>query len=358
MHNKIGVSIRQLARDITQFSLATIFRHAKKNLQHMSVPIRGTEQNNNKTKQEVKKKTGRGRPRKVSNRDERNILRSLHKLRELDGACTSKKVQLDAGVTHIANRTVRHFLNKNGYSYLQARRKGLMSKADLKRRTKFARKMIKDQSENVWKKDICFYLDGSSFIHKTNPADQARAPMAKVWRKKNEGLKRGCTAKGKKAGSGGKAAHFMVCISYGKGVCFTERYEKLTGTFFADFVKRNFRKIFKSSVSARGNKFIQDGDPSQNSKAAKKEMELLNVQLFSIPPRSPDINPIENVFHLLDRKLKSDAISKNITHETFTEFCDRVEKTLKEFPATEIDKIIDTMPKRMKEIVKCRGERL
>ena len=266
MHNKIGVPIRQLARDIPEYSLTTIFRHAKKNLHNMSIPPK-----DNDHSMSVPKiiKRGRGRPRKVTDRDERNIIRVLKKLREKDGACTSKKVQVEAGLKHISNRTVRDVLNRNGYSYLQARRKGLMSKQDLQRRTKYARKMIREHSDNVWKQDICFYLDGSSFIHKTNPADQARAPMAKVWRKKNEGLKRGCTAKGKKAGSGGNAAHFMVCISYGKGVCFIEQYEKLTGTYFAGFVKRNFREIFQSSCNPNGNGFLQDGDPSQNSKAAK-----------------------------------------------------------------------------------------
>ena len=70
--------------------------------------------------------------------------------------------------------------------------------------------MIPEHSDNVWKQDICFYLDGSSSIHKINPADQARAPMAKVWRIKNKRLKRGGTAKGKKTGSGGKTILWFV----------------------------------------------------------------------------------------------------------------------------------------------------
>ena len=68
--------------------------------------------------------------------------------------------------------------------------------------------------------DVCFYLDGSSFVHKTNPADQARVSQSRVWRKMSEGLKRGCTSKGKKAGNGGKVAHFFVAISYKKEFVF------------------------------------------------------------------------------------------------------------------------------------------
>jgi hypothetical protein len=98
--------------------------------------------------------------------------------------------------------------------------------------------MLKYQPENVWTKQVCFYLDASSFVHKTNPFNQARAPGAKVWRKKNEGLSIGCTSKGKKAGSGSKVAHFMVCISYGKGVYFCEQYDKMDGPYYIHILLR------------------------------------------------------------------------------------------------------------------------
>ena len=156
--------------------------------------------------------------------------------------------------------------------------------------------MIKNYPEDVWTKQICFYHDASSFVHKTNPADQARAPATRVWRKRNGGLKQGCTSKGKKVGSSGKVAHFMVSISYGKGVYFCEQFEKMNGPYFSDFVKRRFRKLFRGSGNPSGKMFVQDGDPSQNSAAARKEMKKLGVEVHSIPPRSPDINPIYKMY--------------------------------------------------------------
>lgn len=341
LHEVNALSIRQIHAKFPQFSLSTVFRHATQVAHHRPVKKRKT-----------------GRPRKVTERDERELVRVLKKLRETDGSLTSKKLQVEAGLTHLSNRTVRAILNKHGYKYLQSRRKGLLSNDDLKRRLQFARLMLKSYPEEVWTTQICFYLDGSSFVHKTNPSDQARAPAAKVWRRKNEGLKKGCTSKGKKVGSGGKVAHFMVCICYGKGVYFSEQYEKMNGAFFANFVKRNFRKLIRKSCNPSGKLFVQDGDHSQNSAAARKEMKKLGVQVHSIPPRSPDINPIENVFHLLDKKLRHDAVEQNITHESFKEFSARVKSTVENIPIETIDKIIDTMQKRMREIVSGRGERL
>ena len=341
LHKENRNSIRQIHQKFPQYSLSTVYRHATK------------DERENRTR---KKKIGR--PRIVTDRDERKLVLVLKELRKTDGFLNSKKLQLQAGLTHLSNRTVRAILNKHGYKYLQSRRKGLLSGNDLKRRLRFARGMIKNYPEDVWTKQICFYLDASSFVHKTNPADQARAPATRVWRKRNEVLKQGCTSKGKKVDSGGKVAHFMVSISYGKGVYFCEQFEKMNGPYFSDFVKRRFRKLFRGSCNPSGKMFVQDGDPSQNSAAARKEMKKLGVEVHSIPPRSPDINPIENVFHLLDRKLRSEAVEQNITNESYKEFSARVKSTIENIPVEQIDKIIDTMPKRMRDIISVRGERI
>ena len=94
--------------------------------------------------------------------------------------------------------------------------------------------------------------------------DQAKAPKSFVWRKKNEGLIKGCTSKGHKAWHGGKVASFFVAISLGKGLCYLSITRKLvSGKLFAEFIESNFLEIFKSSCNPTGNVFVPDGDPSQ-----------------------------------------------------------------------------------------------
>ena len=160
LHKENGNSIRQIHLKFPQYSLSTVYRHATK------------DERDNRTR---KKKIGR--PRIVTDRDERKLVLVLKKLRKTDGFLNSKKLQLQAGLTHLSNRTVRAILNEHGYKYLQSRRKGLLSGNDLKRRLRFARGMIKNYPEDVWTKQICFYLDVSSFVHKTNPADFGEREM-------------------------------------------------------------------------------------------------------------------------------------------------------------------------------------
>ena len=104
----------------------------------------------------------------------------------------------------VSERTISRFLNRDGYYYLQARKKRLLKKIDLKNTRIFARKMKNEYPRHVWTHDVAFYLDGTAFAYKRNPLDQALAPKARVWPRRSEGLALECTAKGRKTGTGGR----------------------------------------------------------------------------------------------------------------------------------------------------------
>lgn len=306
-----------------------------------------------------RKKKG-GRPSKLTIRDKRHIVKSLLHLRHSEGCFTSDRVMEEAGIrkTRVSARTVRRYLNDEGYNLLNARQKGILSSDDLLERVRYARKTrrVHNYSPAFWTENIAFYLDGVNFVHKTKPSDQARAPRKKVWRKKSEGLKPGCVAKGKKEGTGGNVVHMMVAVSYGKGVIICEQYEKLNGDYFADFIKRNFVTMFGDADKGHTEYFVQDGDPSQNSRVAKEALGRVKAKLFPIPPRSPDLNPIENVFHLVNKQLKKDA--RTIERETREEFSQRIRRTLYSVPVEVIDKTISSMDKRLGLIIELKGGRL
>ena len=106
----------------------------------------------------------------------------------------------------------------------------------------------------------------------------------------------------------------FVANAYGHGAVLCEQYEEqLTGQFCANFVREHFENAFENSSNLRGKLFLQDGDPSQNSLKAKNAIFDIGARMFSIPSRSPDINPIENFFHLVKKQLNRDALKQNIT---------------------------------------------
>ena len=75
-------------------------------------------------------------------------------------------------------------LNKYGYHYRLATRKGLLTENNLKLRIKFAKEIRQYYEDGLCLFGICFNLDANHFIHKRNPMDQAKAPKCSIWRKK------------------------------------------------------------------------------------------------------------------------------------------------------------------------------
>ena len=83
------------------------------------------------------------RPTKMTVRDQQIIKKHVYQLHESERTFTSKKLQLESGITSIFNRTFRYYLNKLGFQYFQTQKKGLLSLVDLKNRLKFAKQNAK-----------------------------------------------------------------------------------------------------------------------------------------------------------------------------------------------------------------------
>ena len=86
-------------------------------------------------------------------------------------------------------------------------------------------------------------------------------------------------------------------------------------------------------------------------------MDEVEATLHKIPPRSLDLNPIENIFHVLRNLLDDEAESCNITCETFNQFKGRVLRTLESIDIKLIDKTIESMSKRIDAVFACKGGR-
>jgi len=99
-------------------------------------------------------------------------------------------------------------------------------------------------------------------------------------------------------------------------------------------------------------RFLQDGCPHQNSRVVQKAWKRLGYEVVKIIARSPDLNPIENFFYLVRKKLKADADTKNNMHESYDDFVTRIRQIMLSFPGEVIDNLIGSMPKRLTAVVK------
>lgn len=303
----------------------------------------------------------KGRKPRINERDKREMLRTLTRMRKKDVNLTVMSLVREAGIdpTLVHRRTFTRYLNKWGFHFLQSRKKGLLSDKDKELRLKYAKKMrslLKD-NPTFYTHHIAFYLDGVSFIHKYNPKNEACRPKSRVWRKKGEGLS--ITARGTKELAGGRRLHIMVAVAYGKGVVLCQPYEKLNGEFFANFIRTHFNLTFgKAGPKVMGQRlFVMDNDPSQTSCKAMSALSDIEATLHRIPSRTQDLNPPENVFHIVKKRLEQEAITLNLTMETFDNFKERVLKCFQSIDSDLIDKTIASLPKRVENIISLCGGR-
>lgn len=102
--------------------------------------------------------------------------------------------------------------------------------------------------------------------------------------------------------------------------------------------------------------FQQDNDPTHKGASAvvekwsKPQSTSVSV-LAKWPPNSPDLNVIENVWSLVQRKV--DAMGCN----TFEEFKAAVISEVQAVPVKVLRNLFDSMPKRVKEVVRLAGNK-
>ena len=307
----------------------------------------------------LNKTTPRGRPHLLTERDKRGLKRSVRKLRENDANFTVMELVQESGIdlTRASYRTFVRYVKRLGYGFYNARKKGMLMTNDLKIRKKFAREMLK-KPDNYWTSEIAFYLDALSFVYKRNPLSDAVKPKGRIWRKKNEGLQ--MTTKGSKELAGGKRLHLVVVICMGRGVICAEPYEKMSGSYFAQFIRRKFPVLFETAGKGPNDtrKFVMDNCPCQTSGIAMRALRSVKATMQSIPARSPDLNPIENAFHIVRRKLDAEVKRKKISHEKWDEFVDRVKRNIWSVDKEYIDKTIASMSRRIKLVHQGNGHRI
>ena len=127
LHQELDLIGRELTRRYPEYSRVSIYSHAKKRI--------GTEHTD-------KRHTNPGRPRKLTEHDRCSLLRNIPKLIKTAGSFTVKRLSHVAGTTNkVSHQTVQRLLHREGYRYIHSRKKELLTKKDLQRRLKFARKV-------------------------------------------------------------------------------------------------------------------------------------------------------------------------------------------------------------------------
>lgn len=273
--HKQGKSLRQIAKEV------------KKPFRTVHYVIGKYKQYNS-----VENKARSGRPKILSNRDERQILSEVAKNPRISARTLAIHIESSSGKI-VCAETVRKVLRKSNYHGRVARKKPFISEANRAKRVQYANS-FKDKPLEFWRKVL--FTDESKFNVFGSDGRQI------VWRKpRTELLKQHLTPSVKHGGG-----HVMVWGSMS--------YNGVGQLHFIDGIldAKGYLKILQEEIPRSIAKLnmqndymlLHDNDPKHTSRIVKEWLLYRVPTVLPHPPQSPDLNVIENLWHILDLGLR------------------------------------------------------
>ena len=80
---------------------------------------------------------------------------------------------------------------------------------------------------------------------------------------------------------------------------------------FADVLEATLLPFLREVFAGRRHRFMQDNDPKHTSQHVKAFLSEKGVNWMQTPAESPDLNPIENLWHEMKEFLRREVKPKN-----------------------------------------------
>ena len=277
-----------------------------------------------------------GRPRKTTQRTDRHIIKIASANPFLSSEKILGEITPEDGKI-ISSRTVRRRLVNVGLFSRRPAKKPLLSKKNVKARLVFAQAHINWTVEQ-WKKVI--FSDESKFIlfnsygiqHVRRPAGKRLDPKYTVPTVKH----------------GGESVMVWGCFSaYGMGPL--HRIEGIMDKYMYKDILKNIMEPYAYEYLPIKYTFQHDNDPKHASKIVKQWFVEVKINVMVWPSQSPDLNPIENLWEILDKQIRSEHFSNK---EKLLQVLQRAWSSI---DYKIIMNLIESMPRRCKEVINAKG---
>jgi len=265
-----------------------------------------------------------GRKKVLSARDQTRITALLESKPELDAAEVKKELRLCC-----STNVIREFLHKTGFKFLRVIQVPRITKKHREDRLAFAKRHKKDD----W--GFTFFLDESTFM--------VGSFKTRCYQKKND-------RKTFPVDKHPSKLHIIGMISIKGATRLIMFQENLRATNLKEYLKA-LKKEADKLYSKKFYRFAMDKDSKHTSGTVQKFLQETRLEwLEDWPASSPDLNPIENLWGLMEKEIKKLYI-KNLysLRKSIPTIWRRLTKKEK------LRSLISSMPERLKAVISSKG---
>lgn len=275
---------------------------------------------------------GSGRPRKTTARDDAAIRRAVVTNPFMTSQCIASSLPLNVSARTVRRRLLVDFK----LPYRTPARKPFLTPIQRQKRLKFCKDHQHWKTEE-WNKVL--FSDESSFCQFGIRAFGVRRP-------KNTRYESRFTIPTMK-----KPPKVMIWGSFsvkGRGsLHFVPNNETVNAEKYLALLENKL----KPTMAIHGcSIFQQDSAPAHTAKKVTKWFKDCNITLLPWPGNSPDLNPIENLWVIMKRKVSAHAPSnmKDLMYWIKRVWCTEITPQL-------CEKLVNSMPKRIQHVLKHKG---
>lgn len=285
----------------------------------------------------ISPKKSTGRPKKLDERSQRQLLRNVRK-----NPKQSAKVLGASLSTPVSGQTVRKYLNSNNIFSYKPLKKPIISKKNAKHRLQWAKEHAALTKEDL---DLWVFSDEAPFNILCSEYS------GRVWSTPNTRSERN-KLKIRAHSGGGRVMIWGAISVHGPGpLVFLEG--TVNGLKYANIAEKTIIPYLFELMGESGKPFVfvDDNAPAHNSRVASEIFEKYDARRIYWPASSPDLNPIENLWAWMKRKLwDSDQQYKSVEDMKAA-----ITRIWAEITPEYCRELIYSVPKRCIEVIKAKG---
>lgn len=280
-----------------------------------------------------------GKPPILTERDERHLMQTLNKNRKTNIKELCENFVASTS-TNVSQKTLQRNLHKNNIYGRIGAKKPFVKEANRRIRLKWAKE--KKDWIDEWEKII--WSDESNFV--VFGGDGKRY----VWRNSQEKYDPKCLIPTFKSGQ--ESIMIWGCFIKNKLGPLVRLEGKITAIKYIEMLE-NYLLPFINNLEDKNSYIFQDDNaPIHTATITKNWIRNNNIKKLLWPAQSPDLNPIENLWDELERKVRSHKPlpkNKNDLWQILQEAWENLDEN-------KYKNLVDSMPRRIAAVIANKGK--